>query len=211
MPVRLVWSCTITATSPSPPISSAILSAASAGSRNVVGGGRRNRNVAVHARVKTDDRNTLGLGLFQQRHHGLGVERSQADGGRVLGQGSLQHLDLLVDLRLGLGAFKGDVDVEVRSSLLGTELHSLPELVLEALGDDRDVRLGAAVSRSGSCSLGSSIGGRRCFGSRGFACGRGSRGSSRRGTTANQRSYQHNAQHDSQQVLVFHVDLLLLR
>ena len=57
----------------------------------------------------------------------------------ILAQGGLDHLDLLVDLGLGLGAFEGDLDVKVLGGLLGALLHRLPELVLEALGDQGDV------------------------------------------------------------------------
>ena len=54
----------------------------------------------------------------------------------------LEHLDLLVDLGLGLGPLEGDLDVDSLAASLGALLHGLPELVLEALRDDRDVRLG---------------------------------------------------------------------
>jgi hypothetical protein len=56
-------------------------------------------------------------------------------------------------MRLAFRAFEGDRDVEIGSGLLGPLLHGLPELVLEALGDDRNVRLGRgiALSRRGFC------------------------------------------------------------
>ena len=38
------------------------------------------------------------------------------------------------------GALEGDLDVELLGRLLGARLHGLPELVLEALRDERDVR-----------------------------------------------------------------------
>ena len=58
----------------------------------------------------------------------------------------LQHLDLLVDVGLGVGALEGDLDVELLGRLLGAGLHGLPELVLEALRDERDVRLVAVAA-----------------------------------------------------------------
>src|SRR5690606_25742670 len=42
-------------------------------SRDVVGGRGGDRNVAVHAGVKADDRDARGLGLFQQGNHSLAV------------------------------------------------------------------------------------------------------------------------------------------
>src|SRR5439155_25249681 len=48
-----------------------------AGSRNVVGSSGRNRNVAVYAGVKSDDRNVLCLCLLQQRDSRFGVERGE--------------------------------------------------------------------------------------------------------------------------------------
>jgi hypothetical protein len=110
--------------------------------RDVVGRRGRHRNVAVDAGVKADHRDLGRLRLLEQRDGRLGIERREADRLRLLGQRGLQHLELLVDLRLVLRPLEGDADVELLGRLLGAELHGLPELVLEALGDDRDVGLG---------------------------------------------------------------------
>ena len=114
--------------------------------RDVVRRRGGHRDVAVHAGVEADHRDAGGLGLLEQRSKSLGVNGRQADGRGLLVERGLEHLDLLVDHRLGLGAFEGDVDVEFLRGLLRTDLHGLPELVLEPLGNDGDVRLGASAA-----------------------------------------------------------------
>jgi hypothetical protein len=105
----------------------------------VVGRRGRHRDVALDPRVEriTD---AGGLGFFSAGWR-LAVERGKADGGGLLGQRGREHVDLLVDHGFGLGAFEGDLDLQVLGGLLGALLHGLPELVLEALGHERDVGL----------------------------------------------------------------------
>ena len=88
------------------------------------------------------------LRLLQQRAGGLAVERGEADRVRALVERRLQHLDLLVDIGLGVGSLERDLDVELLGGLLGAGLDGLPELVLEALRDERDVRLVAVAARA---------------------------------------------------------------
>ena len=107
----------------------------------VVGRRGGERNVAVDTRVERDDRNLCGLRFLEQRDRCLAVERGEADRLRVLGERRRQHVDLLVDHRFGLGPFEADADFVVLGCTLGAGLHRLPELVLEALGDQRDVGL----------------------------------------------------------------------
>ncbi len=79
---------------------------------------------------------------------GLAVQRREADRVRLLGQGVGEHRDLRLDLGLGGRALEGDASTSVLGGLLlGTLLDGLPELVLEALGDDGDVGLVAARCR----------------------------------------------------------------
>ena len=166
------------------------------GGGNVVRRSGGNRDVAIDTGVEADDRDALGLGFFQQRNGGLRVKRRKADGSRVLGQSSSQHLDLLVNLGLGRRAFEGDVDIQVGSSLLGAELHSLPELVLETLGNDRDVGLCRSIA-TGSL-------GRRRFGrGRFFATGRCGRRHGRR-TRADHGRDEQQAQQQQYNSLVLH-------
>ena len=73
--------------------------------------------------------------MLQQRDCRLAVERCEADGLRVLGESRREHVDLLVDHGLAVRPFEGDAHVVVLGGLLGAGLHGLPELVLEALGD----------------------------------------------------------------------------
>ena len=109
------------------------------GGRHAIRVAGRQRDVAVDARVEGDDRDVGGLRLLQERNGGLAVERGEAQRLRLLGQRSRQHVDLLVDHRFGFRALEGDPDVVGFSRLFGAELHGLPELMLEALGDERDV------------------------------------------------------------------------
>jgi len=109
------------------------------GRGNVVGGCRRNGNVAVHARVKADDRDVRGLRLLQLRDQRLAVQCGQGQALRVLSQRRFHHLQLLVNLGFRLGALERDLNVQILGRGLGALLDSLPELVLEALRDHRDV------------------------------------------------------------------------
>ena len=84
------------------------------GGGDVVGRRGRHRDVAVDTGVEADHRDVLGLGPFQQGIGRLAVESRQADRGRLLVERGLEHLDLLVDLRLGLRALERDVDIEFR-------------------------------------------------------------------------------------------------
>ena len=111
------------------------------GRGDVVRRGGGDRDVAVHPRVEPNDRNVVRAGPLEQWDHRFAVERGQADRAGVFVERGLQHLDLLVDLRLVLGSFERDRDVVLRRGLLGALPHGLPELVLEALRDHRDERL----------------------------------------------------------------------
>src|SRR5207253_309937 len=117
------------------------------------GRGSGHGDSAVNARVEPDHRNLGRLGFFQQRHNGFAVEGGQTHRVGLLVQGGLEHLDLLVDLRLALGAFEGDLDVEVLGGIFRAELDGLPELMLEAFGNNRDVG-GAADLGGGRASAG---------------------------------------------------------
>ena len=86
------------------------------------------------------------LRLLHQRTGGLAVDRGEADRRGVLVERGLQHLDLLLDVSLGVGSLEGDLDVELLGGLLGAGLHGLPELVPESLRDERHVRLVAVAA-----------------------------------------------------------------
>jgi hypothetical protein len=88
----------------------------------------------------------------------------------VLVEGGLEQLDLLLDVALLLGAFEGDGDVELLGGLLGALLDGLPELVLEALGDEGDVRL-LVASGSPVAAAGGATGEREGHSDRGDRCG----------------------------------------
>src|SRR6218665_222189 len=107
----------------------------------VVGARRGHRDVTVYTGVEGHDQHLGGLGLFEQRDHGLFVERCQTDRFRVLGQNGGQHVDLLVYHRFRLWPLERDFDIEVLARLLRPGLHGLPELVLKALGHQRYVDL----------------------------------------------------------------------
>ena len=64
---------------------------------------------------------------------------AMADG--LLGERGRDHVELAVDGAFAVRTFEGHGDVEVGGGLLGADLHGLPELVLEALRDQRDVGL----------------------------------------------------------------------
>ena len=68
---------------------------------------------------------------------------------RLLGERGREHVDLLVDHRLGFRALESDLDVELLRGLLGAELHRLPELMLEALRD----RAGCRARRRDGAAL----------------------------------------------------------
>jgi hypothetical protein len=68
-------------------------------------------------------------------------------------QGGLEHLNLLINHGLRFWAFKGDIDIVFGSGLLRTRFYSLPELMLEAFRNDRDVwraRIGRIVRTTAS-------------------------------------------------------------
>src|SRR6266851_657072 len=142
-----------------------------AGRGDVVCRGGRHRDVAVDARVKADDRDLGCLGLFEQRHDGFAVQRGQTDRLRLFVEGGLQHFDLFVDHRFAFGAFKRDLDVQVLGGVLRTEFDGLPELMLEAFGDDRDVGVGRDLPGRRRGRRGGRCGCRRWFGRRGRRSG----------------------------------------
>ena len=144
-PVSEVWSCTTSATLPVWSIASAMCLAASAAAALLSVAA-----VVSGMSLSTPESNAMtGMPpsgrLLQQRAGGLAVERGESDRVGALVERGLQHLDLLVDVGLGVGALERHLDVELLGRLLGAGLHGLPELVLEALRDQGDVRLSAVV------------------------------------------------------------------
>jgi hypothetical protein len=124
----------------------------------VVGGGGGDRDVALDPGVEGDDGDVGALGLLQQGGGGPAVERREADGVGLAGQGVGQHLDLDLDVGLGGRALEGDGRALLLGRLLGTGLDGLPELVLEALGHDGDhgavLAASAATAGAGARSCG---------------------------------------------------------
>ena len=116
----------------------------------------RHHNVAVHTRVKSNDRNLGSLGLFQQGNGGLAIQCSKADSLGIFGQCSGEHVDLLVHLLLGFWALESDLDFVVFGSLVSTLLHGLPELVLEAFGDQGNIDFlcGSEAGKASQCEAG---------------------------------------------------------
>ena len=108
------------------------------GGGDVVGRGGGDGDVAVDAGIEGDDGDALLLGLPKERDGRLAVERGEADRGRVLGERGREHVDLPIDHRLVVGPLERHLDAELLGRLIGAALDRLPELVLEALGDQRD-------------------------------------------------------------------------
>ena len=142
MPVRLVWSCTTTATSPSLPMSSAILSAASAGRGQVVGGGGRHRDVAVDARVERDRPGSSPPAPSSAAGSPpcCPAPRSRCAFGFLASAAESMSICLSTIASVS-GPSKVTLTLKSLRGLLGARLHGLPELVLEALRDERDVGL----------------------------------------------------------------------
>ena len=111
------------------------------GRSQIVGRAAGDRDVAVDAGVEGDDRDARILGLLQQRDRRLAVDRRDGDGRRLLGEGRRDHVELAVDGALAVRTFERHGDVEVLGGLFRADLHGLPELMLEALRDQRDVGL----------------------------------------------------------------------
>ena len=57
----------------------------------------------------------------------------------ILGNSGVQNVGLLVDFSFGIRTFESDGDTVGGSSRFSARLHSLPELVAETLGDDREI------------------------------------------------------------------------
>ena len=140
------------ATLPSPPISSAILSAASAAEARLSVEARGDRNVAVDAGVEGDDRDLGVLGLLQQRDGRLAVDRGEADGRAASWRARPRACR---SAGRPAPSVSGPSNVTLTSKslrgLLGAGLHGLPELMLEALGDERRCRACPAPARRRSC------------------------------------------------------------
>jgi hypothetical protein len=145
MPERLVWSCTTSATLP--------LAAerlrhvlGRLGRRSlVVGRGRGHRDVALHTGVEGDDRD-VGDSAWSIS----GAEALLSSAAKPIASGCL--VSALVSMVIWFStsvSLAGPSNVTAHSLLLGlllgALLHRLPELVLEALGDDGDVRLVVAA------------------------------------------------------------------
>ena len=113
----------------------------------VVGRGRGQRDVALDAGVERDDRDVLRLRLLHQRRARLAspARRSRARPG-FFSIALVSIVTCCLDVLLGRRALEGDPRALGLGLLLGALLDRLPELVLEALGDDRDVRLLAAAT-----------------------------------------------------------------
>ena len=125
------------------------------GSSDVVRRGRRDGDVAVHAGVEGDDGDAVRCHLLEQRVGSLAVKRREADRVRALVVLGLQHLDLDGDVGLAGRADEVHLGVELSALVLGALLDGLPELVLEALRDDRDVR--RLVEGTGSAAAGAAL------------------------------------------------------
>ena len=59
----------------------------------------------------------------------------------MLRQRGRDHVELAVDGALAVRTFERHIDVEFLGRLLGAQFHGLPELMLEALRDESDIRL----------------------------------------------------------------------
>ena len=150
MPVRLVWSCTTMATLPSCADQLGHVLGGLGRGGDVVGGRGGQRDVAVDAGVERDDRDVRRPwpAAAAGRRPGCRARRSRSAPG-FLSSAVCSISICCSTLPSSCGALEGDLDVELLAGLLGARLHGLPELVLEALGDERDVRLlvAAAVVR----------------------------------------------------------------
>ena len=147
----------------------------------VVGRRRGDRDVAVHARVEGDDRDVLRLRLLHQRRARpwSRAPRSRSRAGSS-GWRWCSIVDLLLDVAArSAGPSKVIFTLKSLRLLLGALLDRLPELVLEALGDDRDVRLLAAAAAAAA---------------RGRAAGHAVVGAARRRRPAAERLHQRLAQ-----------------
>ena len=81
--------------------------------------------------------------LVQLIHDRVRVQRREADGRGVLRHVVDQHLHLGLDVGFRRGPFEGDLNAVLCRRCLGSLLDRLPELVLEALGNDGNVDLPA--------------------------------------------------------------------
>ena len=77
--------------------------------------------------------------LLQQRDCRLGVECGETERLRLLGERGREHVDLLVDHGLGFRSLEGNPDVVLLRRLFRAGFDGLPELVLEAFRDERNV------------------------------------------------------------------------
>ncbi len=73
--------------------------------------------------------------------------RGDGDCGRLFESAVEIMSNWRVDRRLAVRALEGHSDLEVLGGLLGADLHGLPELVLEALRNQRDIRRRPEPSR----------------------------------------------------------------
>jgi hypothetical protein len=102
-------------------------------------------DVAVDAGVERDHGDVAAARLLQQRRRGARVERREPEDVGLAAERVLQHVHLGLDLGLAGRAFEADPHALRGRFLLRALLDGLPELVLEALGDDGEVRLVAAA------------------------------------------------------------------
>ena len=119
-----------------------ILSAAIAGRRVAVGGSRgvdRALRRVGNAGVEPDDGDVPADGLVQLVRDGPRVERRKTDCRGVLREVVREHGHLLLDVGFSGRPLEGDDHLVLGGRGIGTQLHGLPELVLEAFRDDGDI------------------------------------------------------------------------
>jgi len=147
MPVRLVWSWMMAATSPELPMNLAMWSAAAPAAAML--------SVAAVATGMSEStpesKPTTGIlaacAFCSKRNGCLGVECGEADGGRLLLASSACSISICLSTwDFVLRTFEIDLDLVILGSLLEPILTACQKLVLEALGDDGDVRFGARAA-----------------------------------------------------------------
>ena len=142
MPVRLVWSCATTRDLAFVADQLGHLVGGERGGGHVVGGGGGDRDVAVDAGVEGDDRDLRRPGPSSAAGSPPGCRAPRSRWPAASCASAAESMSICLSTIASVsGPSKRDLDVEVLGGLLGAGLHRLPELVLEALGDQRDVGL----------------------------------------------------------------------
>ena len=92
-----------------------------------------------HAGVKADHGDAVGRALLELGQNGFGGQGREAQGVRLFDQFAVEGLDLQLDVGLGGRAVVVHFHAVFGRGFLAARAHGLPEGVLLALGDDRDV------------------------------------------------------------------------